>query len=102
MGKQSKDKTNNKDTMYINDIDLEFLSTKKDKYDNDISYFKIIDSLAKQQLKPIRDLEFDNARMPYWITDNNEIILKVKNNFITDNKLKQGNLYNTNVECIAY
>ena len=47
-------------------------------------------------------MEFENFRMPYWITDDNEIILKIKNKFITDNKLKQGNLYNTNIEFIAY
>ena len=40
--------------------------------------------------------------MPYWITDDNEIILKVKNKCITDNKFKQGNLYNANIEFIAY
>ena len=48
MGKHSKDNKNNKDTIYINDIDVEYLSTKKDKYDNEISYFKIIDSLVKK------------------------------------------------------
>ena len=102
MGKQSKDKTDNKDTIYINDIDLEYLSTKTDKYNNEISYFKIINSLGKKKLKSIRDMEFYGFRMPYWSTDDNSIILKVNNKFITDNKLKQGNLYNTNIEFIAY
>ena len=53
MGKQSKDKTNNKDIIYINDIDLEYVSTKTDKYDNEISYFKIIDSLVKTKFKQL-------------------------------------------------
>ena len=44
MGKQRKDNTTNKDTIYIKDIDLEYVSTKKDKYDN----------LVKTKLKPIR------------------------------------------------
>ena len=40
--------------------------------------------------------------MPYWITDDNESILKVKNKCITDNEMKQGNVYNTNIEFNAY
>ena len=47
-------------------------------------------------------MEFENFKMPYWVTDDGDIILKVKNKFVTDNKLKQGNLYNTNIEFIAY
>ena len=102
MSKRSKANETNNDIIYINDIDLEYVSTKTDKYDNDVSYFKIIDSMVKANLKPIRDMDFDTFRMPYWITDNNEIILKVKNKFITNNKFKQGHLYNANIEFIAY
>ena len=40
--------------------------------------------------------------MPYWITDDNDIVLKVNNQVITDKQLKQGDLYNTNIEFIAY
>ena len=83
--------------IYINDIDLECLSTRTDKYDNDISSFKTIYSLVKKQIKPIRDMECDGFRMPYWVTGNHEIILKAKHEFITDNKSKQRNLYNTNI-----
>ena len=39
MGTIGKGKTTNKDIIYINDIDLEYVSTKTDKYDNEISYF---------------------------------------------------------------
>ena len=37
MGRHSKEETHNKYTMYINDIYLEYVSTKTDKYNHDIS-----------------------------------------------------------------
>ena len=33
----------NNNNIIINDINVEYLSTKKDKFDNEISYFKLID-----------------------------------------------------------
>ena len=68
MGKRGKDNNHtnnniNKDLIYINDMDLEYVSTTKYKYDNEMSYFKIIDSAIKAKLTPIRDMEFNSFRM---------------------------------------
>lgn len=101
MEQRSEDNTHHKDITYIN-IYLEYLSTATDKYDNDISYFKIIDSLVKATVTLIKDIACYAFRMPYWITDDNEIILNVKHKFIADTKFKQGHVHHTNNELIAY
>ena len=45
-------------------------------------------------MKPIRNLEEDNVRMPYWKTDKKDIILKVKDKFVNySDDLESGCLY---------
>ena len=61
-----------------------------------------LESLVKAKPKPIRDIEFDAFRMPYWITDDNVILLNVTEKCITDTTFKQGHLYTTHIEFIAY
>ena len=67
----------------INDISLEYLSTKTDKFDNSIVYFKLLD--AKSKLKPVIDTQVNDKDIKLsciWTTDTNDVILKVKSKWI--------------------
>ena len=49
---------------------LNFFSTKKDNYDQDISYFKIVDPAFRTKLKPKFSLNDEGLlTMPIWVTD---------------------------------
>ena len=67
----------------INDISVEYLSTKTDKFDNTIVYFKLLD--AKSKLKPVTDTQLHDKDVRLsciWTTDTNDVILKVKSKWI--------------------
>ena len=69
----------NNNNIIINDINVEYLSTKKDKFDNEISYFKLND--PKNKLKAIFDTQVADKDIKLsciWSTDTQNIILKVK------------------------
>ena len=63
----------------IQEILVEYLSTKPDDFNNEISYFKIIS--PKLKMKPILSLNAD-LRVPIWKTDKGDYILKIKDKFI--------------------
>ena len=46
---------NNNNNIIINDINVEYLSTKTDKFDNSVVYLKLTD--PKNKLKPIIDTQ---------------------------------------------
>ena len=53
-------------------------------------------------MKPIRSLEEDDIRMPYWM-DKGNIILKVKDKFVnTTDELQRGGLYTANLDFEYY
>ena len=53
-------------------------------------------------MKPIRNLEEDDVRMPYW-KDKDNIILKVKDKFVNaKDDLKRGCLYSANLDFEYY
>ena len=77
----------NTNVLVVNDLLVEFLSTKKDNYDQEISYLKIIDSGFRVKLKSLFSLNYDGSlKMPIWITEKQEHILKVKSTFIVNHK----------------
>ena len=103
MGKRGRPaKTNT--TITINDLIVEFISKKENNYNANICYFKIVDGDAKNKIKPIRLLEEDGVRMPYWKDkDKNDIILKVKDKFVnTKDDLIRGGLYTANLDFEYY
>ena len=63
----------------ISDLVVEYLSTKPDDFNNDISYFKIIST--KLKLKPLLNINQD-LRVPVWKTDKVIISLKSKINLL--------------------
>ena len=66
--------------------------------------FKVVDIGAKSNVKPIRCLEEDYVRMPYWLNkDKPDITIQVKANFVnTQGELCRGCNYAINLECGYY
>ena len=79
--KKSIPKTNN--NIIINDINVEYLSTKSDKFDNEVIYFKMLD--PKNKLKAVLDTQVNDKDVKLsciWLTDTQDIILKVKSKWL--------------------
>ena len=54
-------------------------------------------------MKPIRVLEEDDVRMPYWKTDKTDVILNVKDKFVNyKNDLESGCLYSATLDFEFY
>ena len=73
----------NNNNIIINDINVEYLSTKTDKFDNSVSYFKLID--PKNKLKPIFDTQVADKDIKLsciWSTDTQDVVLKVKEKWL--------------------
>ena len=79
--------TKNTNVLVVNDLLVEYLNTKTNTYDSEISYFKIIDSGFRVKLKSLFGLNDDGSlKMPIWIPEKQEHILKVKSKFIVNHK----------------
>ena len=73
----------NNNNIIINDISVEQLSTKNDKFDNSIVYLKLTD--PKSKLKQVFDTQTNDKDIKLsciWTTDTQDIILKVKEKWI--------------------
>ena len=68
----------NTNTFDVNSLTTEYLSTKTDKYDNEVSYYKIIDKNYKNKMSAILSQQSDECKVPFWKTEDHEYILKVK------------------------
>ena len=87
-----------KNTFDVNDLLCEYLTTKVDKYDNEISYYKIVDDTFKIKMKNILKEQCEECKMPFWRTDDQEIILKIKTkNIIPEKDLKNNDIVSLNM-----
>ena len=50
----------------ITNITVTYISTKTDKFENVICYFKVTDTKAKQKLTPIVSQICPECRLPLW------------------------------------
>ena len=89
----------NHNTITINELTVEYLSTKEDNYKNGIAYFKIIDSAFRAKITPLFSLNDDGLlKIPIWQTDTNEHILKVKAKFVKNSQeFVKNNVYIINL-----
>ena len=74
----------NNNNIIINDINVEYLSTKTDKFDNSVVYLKLTD--PKNKLKPIIDTQANDKDIKLsciWTTDTQDVILKVKEKWLS-------------------
>ena len=65
----------------VNDIDVEYLSSKRDKYENLIHYFKV-NGINDRLASMIQSGKDKSYLMPMWQTDDGKIIIKIKNKCI--------------------
>ena len=66
------------DTIEIKDTNVTYISTKTDKFDNTICYFKISGFDNKKLLSPILSGCCEECRIPLWITEEGEYLIKAK------------------------
>ena len=74
----------NNNIIEVNNIKLEFIITKTDNYENDISYLKIIDKAFKNKLQPILSQVCDDCKVPVWKSDDGFYMLKVKKKWMPE------------------
>ena len=82
--KKGRPTNNNNTNIIINDINVEYLSTKVDKFDNSVVYLKLTD--PKNKLKPIIDTQASDKDIKLsciWTTDTQDVILKVKEKWLS-------------------
>ena len=99
--KKGRPKNNN--NIIINDINVEYLSTKTDKFDNSIVYFKLTD--PKSKLKPLFDATIQNKeiKIPLWVTSDEDIIIKIKEKWLNiSDDLQPSSYYILNVDFCSY
>ena len=65
-------------TIEIKNINVTYISTKIDKFDNTICYFRITDLRAKNKLSPILSETCDECRLLLWEAEDGEYLIKVK------------------------
>ena len=84
-------------TFDVNGLTTEYLSTKTDKYDNEVSYYKIIDKNYKNKMSAILKEVCDECKMPFWKTEDHEYILKVKTKYTPKTKLDVNDIVTVNL-----
>ena len=84
-------------TFDVNDLLCEYLSTKTDKYDNEVSYYKVIDKNYKNKMSGILKEVCDECKMPFWKTEDHEYILKVKTKYTPKTKLDVNDIVTVNL-----
>ena len=77
MGRRPKDNNN----ISITDLKVNFISQKKDNYGNDVIYWKCMENSKLKALTYLKEKD-ENLRMPYFIGENGNIILKCKLKFV--------------------
>ena len=81
----------NNNIIEIKDLKLEFIITKTDDYQNEISYIKVVDKAFKSKLQPILSQVCDDCKVPMWRSEDGIYILKCKNRWMPENKVFEKN-----------
>ena len=89
------------DNIFVKDLKVKFISSKVDNYDNMISYFKVVDKDIKKKLKMVNKMS-DTIYKPFWITDDNETMMKIKTKHIKRKDLIQNNEYICDIDLIPF
>ena len=97
-GRPSKDNS----SVQIKHIIVEYLATTYNGFKPNICYFKVVDKY-KNKMKPITCLSDDELRMPYWKSDKQELLLKVKEKcLVSVDEPVRGSLYLMDAEFESY
>ena len=82
----------NNNIIEINNIKLEFIITKTDNYENEISYLKVIDKQFKTKLQPILSQTCDEVRLPIWKSDDGFYMVKVKKKWLPEREFESNEI----------
>ena len=86
----------------IKDLKLEFIISKTDNYNNDISYLKVIDKAFKTKLQPILSQVCEECRIPCWKADDGLYMLKCKNKFMPEKEFENNEIFNADLDFNYY
>ena len=81
----------NNNIIEIKDLKLEFIITKADNYNNDISYLKVIDKAFKSKLQPILSQMCDDCKVPLWKSEDGIYMLKSKARWMPEGRVFEKN-----------
>ena len=84
-------------TFEINGLITEYLSTKTDNYDNEVSYYKIIDKNYKNTMFGILSQVSDECKVPFWKSEEGEYLLKVKKKYTPKTTPDVGDIVTVNL-----
>ena len=68
-------------TLDVSGLLCEYISLKTDKFNNAIVWYKIVDPNYKQKMSSILSQQCDECKMPFFKTDDNMFMLKVKQKY---------------------
>ena len=82
-------------TIKIEDIVLDYINTKVDKYENKQSYFKVTKQVSKNKIKKLSNKLV--GVIPFWTSENGDTMIRIKSKHIPL-ELKSGVSYKCNLE----
>ena len=82
-------------TIKIEDMVLDFINTKVDKYENRQSYFKVTKQVSKNKIKKLSNKLV--GVVPFWTSENGDTMIRIKSKHIPL-ELKPGVSYKCNLE----
>ena len=83
----------------VSNLQVGFSPKKRNDYNADICYMKIVEKEGKKKMRPITVLADEEILMPYWVSDKQDVILKVRDTFIlTIEPLQVGRAYSIDAE----
>ena len=74
-----------KDGIVLKNLNLKYLSTKTDKYDNEYAFYAILND----NIKCIATKLSDSKRLPYFLGSDN-FVLKIKTRYLTEEQKVSG------------
>ena len=81
----------------LDEVILEYLTTKDDSYGNTNVFFKVANP---ESVKTVMNID---TRLPMWTSDDDDILLKVKaQNVNSVLQLERGNLYDSIINFVKY
>lgn len=90
----------------IDSCDVDFVTSKKNDYNETIYYFKLVDVKLQKKLKPfISASKLEKyTKLPYWCADNGDHIMKIKSKHVGkwEQALAKGGHYTAKLEFVYY
>ena len=74
-----------KDGIVLKNLNVKYLSTKTDKYDNEYAFYAILND----NIKNIATKLSDSKRLPYFLGSDN-FVLKIKTRYLTEEQKSSG------------